>query len=112
MKALFIGGTGIISAAVSRRAVEQGIDLTLLNRGRRGEFFPRGARQVVADRQDARAVKEALRGQSFDIVADWIALITIGSTAVTRSPVKSCSCTRTVTRASRSPSSARASRTG
>ena len=73
MKALFIGGTGIISAAVSRRAVEQGIDLTLLNRGKRGEFFPRGARQIVADQQDAKAVREALRGQSFDVAADWIA---------------------------------------
>jgi nucleoside-diphosphate-sugar epimerase len=73
MKALFIGGTGLISSAVSRLAVERGIDLTLLNRGQRGEFFPRGARQVVADHRDAKAVREALRGQAFDVVADWIA---------------------------------------
>ncbi len=43
MKALFIGGTGLISSAVSRLAVERGIELTLLNRGQKGEFFP-GAR--------------------------------------------------------------------
>jgi nucleoside-diphosphate-sugar epimerase len=73
MKALFIGGTGLISSAVSRLAVERGIDLTLLNRGQRGEFFPRGARQVVADHRDPGAVREALKGQSFDVVADWIA---------------------------------------
>jgi nucleoside-diphosphate-sugar epimerase len=73
MKALFIGGTGVISAAVSRLAVERGIELTLLNRGHRGEFFPRGAKQIVADSADRAAVREALRGQSFDVVADWIA---------------------------------------
>ena len=73
MKALFVGGTGVISSAVSRCAVEHGIELSLLNRGRRGEFFPRGAKQIVADHRDRAAVKEALRGQSFDVVADWIA---------------------------------------
>ena len=73
MKALFIGGTGLISSAVSRLAVQRGIDLTLLNRGQRGEFFPPGARQIVADHRDPKAVREALKGQSFDVVADWIA---------------------------------------
>jgi nucleoside-diphosphate-sugar epimerase len=73
MKALFIGGTGLISSAVSRLAVERGIELTLLNRGQRGEFFPQGARQIIADNQDPRALKEALRGHTFDVVADWIA---------------------------------------
>jgi nucleoside-diphosphate-sugar epimerase len=73
MKALFIGGTGLISSAVSRWAVERGVELSLLNRGRRGEFFPRGARQIIADHQDRQAVREALRGQSFDVVVDWIA---------------------------------------
>jgi nucleoside-diphosphate-sugar epimerase len=73
MKALFIGGTGLISSAVSRLAVERGIELTLLNRGQKGEFFPRGAQQIVADHRDPNAVKDALRGQTFDVVADWIA---------------------------------------
>jgi nucleoside-diphosphate-sugar epimerase len=73
MKALFIGGTGVISAAVSRLAVERGIDLSLLNRGKRGEFFPRGAKQIVADHRDQKAVREALRDQTFDVVVDWIA---------------------------------------
>ena len=33
MKVLFIGGTGIISSAVSRLAVESGIELYHFNRG-------------------------------------------------------------------------------
>jgi nucleoside-diphosphate-sugar epimerase len=73
MKALFIGGTGLISSAVSRLAVERGVELTLLNRGQRGEFFPKGAKQLIADHRDPRAVQDALRGLSFDVVADWIA---------------------------------------
>ena len=73
MKALFIGGTGLISSAVSRLAVESGIDLFLLNRGQKGEFFPLGAKQIVADYRDQKAVQEVLRGKSFDVVADWIA---------------------------------------
>ena len=72
MKALFIGGTGLISSAVSRLAVERGIDLTLLNRGQRDEFFPAGAHQIVADLRDRAEAPAALRGQSFDVVADWI----------------------------------------
>ena len=42
MKVQFIGGTGIISMAYRRLAIEQGIDLTLLNRGRRSvDALPR-----------------------------------------------------------------------
>jgi uncharacterized protein YbjT (DUF2867 family) len=33
LKVLFLGGTGIISSACSRLAVERGIELHLLNRG-------------------------------------------------------------------------------
>lgn len=35
MKILFIGGTGTISMAISRRLLEQGHELYLINRGNR-----------------------------------------------------------------------------
>jgi len=73
LKALFIGGTGLISQAVSRLAVERGIELYLLNRGRRGEFFPAGARQIVADARDGASLRKAIGAMEFDVVADWIA---------------------------------------
>jgi nucleoside-diphosphate-sugar epimerase len=72
MKALFIGGTGLISSAVSRLAVERGIELYLLNRGQRSEFFPDGAHQIIADRDNAASMEKALRGLSFDVVVDWL----------------------------------------
>jgi nucleoside-diphosphate-sugar epimerase len=74
MNVLFIGGSGIISSACSALAVEAGIDLTLLNRGRT-DFrpIPAAARVIHADIRDPAAAAEALRGQTFDAVVDWIA---------------------------------------
>ena len=48
MRVMFVGGTGFISAAVSRLAVARGIDLWHLNRGLRGTVVD-GVRSVVAD---------------------------------------------------------------
>jgi len=73
MKALFIGGTGLISSAVSQLAVDRGVELWLLNRGKRDEFFPEGAHQIVADYADPPSVRKALGDMSFDVVVDWIA---------------------------------------
>jgi nucleoside-diphosphate-sugar epimerase len=72
MKALFIGGTGCISSAVSRLAVEQGFDLYLLNRGNRNSFVPEGAKVVTGDISNVDWMKEYLRDQYFDIVIDFI----------------------------------------
>src|SRR6185295_13517100 len=72
MKVLFIGGTGIISSACTRLAVEQGIELFLLNRGNHPDI-PAGATNLTADIRDQSATARALAGQRFDAVVDWIA---------------------------------------
>ncbi len=72
MEVLFIGGTGNISTAVSRLCVERGIDLTLLNRGRRKADIP-GAASIAGDIGNPSAVATALRGRRWDAVVDWIA---------------------------------------
>jgi nucleoside-diphosphate-sugar epimerase len=72
VRALFIGGTGFISAAVSRRAIAEGIELYVLNRGRRSDHL-RGAHALVADVHSPDAVRAALKGLDFDVVVDWIA---------------------------------------
>lgn len=70
---LFIGGTGVISAAAAERAVALGHNLTILNRGKSpNRSAPEGAEVVHADVRDAGAVREALRGRQFDAVADFI----------------------------------------
>ncbi|WP_312886634.1 NAD-dependent epimerase/dehydratase family protein [Paenibacillus foliorum] len=72
MKVLFIGGTGLISQAVSKLAVEQGIELYLLNRGQRNDYVPEGANIITGDIRDTSAVAEALANYEFDSVVDWI----------------------------------------
>lgn len=73
MKALFIGGTGTISTAVSALCVAQGWELYLLNRGNRAGFVPDGAHVITADINDMDSVEEQLAGMTFDVVADFIA---------------------------------------
>lgn len=72
MNVLFIGGTGNISGACTRLALDLGIDLWLLTRGRRGDV-PAGARTLRADIQDAPATAAALAGRSWDAVVNFIA---------------------------------------
>jgi len=73
MKVLFLGGTGNISTAVTRLAVERGIEVTLLRRGQRAADLPENVRTITADVVDEAAVSAALGGQTFDAVVDWIA---------------------------------------
>src|SRR5258708_31094562 len=72
MKVLFIGGTGNISLSVSKLAVERGFDLYLLNRGRQSVAIE-GAKTLLADITQPTQVRDALAGQHFDAVVNWIA---------------------------------------
>ena len=73
MKVLFIGGTGIISTAVSQLAIDNGIDLYLFNRGTNSEFLPNGASVIAGDINDFENAKSLLDEHNFDVVVDWIA---------------------------------------
>jgi nucleoside-diphosphate-sugar epimerase len=73
-RVLFIGGTGVISAACAQQAVEAGFDLFLLNRGRTATRpVPDEARVLAGDIRDPQAVREALAGLEFDVVVDYLA---------------------------------------
>ena len=71
MKALFIGGTGTISADVVELAQQRGWEITLLNRGSRK--LPEGMRSIIADIHDEEAVAKAVTDESYDVVAQFIA---------------------------------------
>jgi nucleoside-diphosphate-sugar epimerase len=74
LRILVIGGTGIISSAVTRLAVERGHDVTVLNRGSSATRpLPEGAEVVQADVRDPASVREALGRREFDSVVDWVA---------------------------------------
>lgn len=72
MKVLFIGGTGIISSACSRLALERGIDLYLLNRGQSARPIPDGARVLHGDIRNPASARAALGDLHFDAVVNWI----------------------------------------
>ncbi|MDR2404136.1 MAG: SDR family oxidoreductase [Spirochaetaceae bacterium] len=73
MKALFIGGTGTISTAISRQLLEEGHELYLLNRGSRNKVLPSGVREIRCDITGESEAAEKIKGLDFDVVADFIA---------------------------------------
>ena len=76
MKALFIGGTGTISTAISKKLLAEGWDLYLLNRGNRNDVLPEGAHTIIVeDVNDEAAVAEKIKDLSFDVVCDFIAFV-------------------------------------
>lgn len=76
MKALFIGGTGTISMAISRQLLNHGWELFLLNRGNRQIDLPEGKYiPLKADINDEQRVAKLIEGMHFDVVADFIAYV-------------------------------------
>jgi len=76
MKILFIGGTGIISTAISKKLIESGEhELYLINRGNRNDCLPCGFKSLVCDINDEAAASKLLEGMEFDAVADFIAFV-------------------------------------
>lgn len=71
MKVLYIGGTGNISSASSRLAIEMGIDLYHLNRGKQAVKI-KGVKTIIADYHDELSVSKALDGTMWDVVVNWI----------------------------------------
>ena len=72
MRALFIGGTGNISLACTRRALEKNVEVIHLNRGTRPEKAPHGVTTLRADIRNADEVRRALGGMRFDSVIQWL----------------------------------------
>ena len=72
-KALFIGGTGTISAAISRQvAASWQWELYVLNRGNRNAALPAGVKVLNADIEDEQKVAALIRPLLFDCVCDFI----------------------------------------
>ena len=77
MKVLFIGGTGTISTAISKKLLKEGHDLYLVNRGNRNDVlgdYP-NLHSIVCDVNDEEALKKAVDGMYFDSVCDFIGFV-------------------------------------
>lgn len=76
MKALFIGGTGTISMAISKLCLQKGWELYLLNRGNRNTTKGlEGAHFITVDINDEKAVEEKINGMHFDVVGEFIGFV-------------------------------------
>ena len=72
MNVLIIGGTGVLSGAVSRQAIKQGYKVSILHRGTKPHLIPDGCESLIADAHDRVAVSRLLQGLTFDAVIDFI----------------------------------------
>ena len=72
MRVLFIGGTGNISTACTRHALEKNLEVYHLNRGLHPEKTPTGVTTLRADIRNADEVRRALAGLRFDCVVEWL----------------------------------------
>lgn len=73
-KALFIGGTGTISTAVSKLVAQSDDwELFVLNRGSRNGVLPANVHSIkIDDVNDEASVQNQLQGMAFDCVCDFI----------------------------------------
>ena len=73
MKALFIGGTGTISAAIVRKLAADPLwEVWLLNRGNRKDAVPEGVQEILCDISDEEDARRKLEGMEFDTVCEFI----------------------------------------
>ncbi|MGG1519127.1 SDR family oxidoreductase [Paenibacillus oryzisoli] len=73
MRALFIGGTGTISSAITKQLAANGCELYLINRGIRNSALPEGVKLLQGDIQDEAQIATLIKDLTFDVVADFIA---------------------------------------
>lgn len=73
MHVLIIGGTGLISTAITRELVERGDRVTLYNRGKSDADVPSGTERIVGDRTEyAKFERQMADAGLFDCVVDMV----------------------------------------
>ncbi len=72
MRALIIGGTGLISVGIVKHLLERGAAVTMFNRGQRESAVPRGVERITGDRNDFPRFEALFREKRFDVVIDMI----------------------------------------
>ena len=75
MKILLLGGTGLISTAITKALIARGDEVVLHNRGRTPHRFEESpnVRVITGDRKDRATFEAAFEGETFDVVVDMIA---------------------------------------
>lgn len=71
-KVLVIGGNRFFGLRLVKKLVENGDDLTLLNRGKHGDDLGNSVQRIICDRTNANRLHEALEGRQWDLVYDQV----------------------------------------
>ena len=70
MNILIVGGTGVLSSAVTAEALHQSIKVTMVNRGNR--TIPQGVEHIKADKNDLNYISQKLINRKFDAIIDFL----------------------------------------
>lgn len=74
LRVLFLGGTGVISSACVTEALSKGYDVHVLNRGKTAwRPLPPEVSFHQADIRERTQVEKALKGLTFDVIAQFLA---------------------------------------
>ena len=71
MKALIVGGSGVISTYVVKRLLSKGWEVWVLNRGRHSDRLPEGVKTIEADIHNEDDVRQKLGSLTFDTVSEF-----------------------------------------
>lgn len=74
MKVLLLGGSGIISSEICSLALDKGIEVTIVNRGRRKDKIDPRSKLIICDlkNDDINSIKEKLDSDGYDVIVDFI----------------------------------------
>jgi nucleoside-diphosphate-sugar epimerase len=72
MKLLLVGGTGVLSTAITQEALKKGIEVYMINRGNKIKLIPQEVHLLKADINNKLKVVELLGTLYFDAVIDFI----------------------------------------
>ncbi|MBP3738466.1 MAG: NAD-dependent epimerase/dehydratase family protein [Muribaculaceae bacterium] len=72
MNVLLIGGTGVLSTAVTTEALKRGINITMINRGNNRGRIPQETNLIVSDKSNTAYIRKQLEGKTFDAVIDFL----------------------------------------
>jgi len=72
MKLLLVGGTGVLSTAITQEALRKGIEVYMINRGKKIELIPHNVHFLKADINDKQRVVALLNDLYFDVIIDFI----------------------------------------
>lgn len=73
MNILIIGGTGVISTAVTKEALSRGYSITMINRGHNLKVIPKGdVKVIISDKKNYKYLEKKLGNIVFDAVVDFI----------------------------------------